>query len=156
MRAAETALRARQRLDARFRAAGNVARHLAVPAKGWIKAIRQGLGMSAAQLGSRMGVHQSTVAKIEAAEARGVIQLSSLRRTAEAMNCTLVYALIPNSSLEAFLQKQARLVATEQLKPVVHTMRLEGQSVLPRDAKAQLDDYIRTKLDPRTVWDKLK
>jgi predicted DNA-binding mobile mystery protein A len=142
-------------LDARFQAAGDVARHLVVPAKGWIRAIREGLGMSAGQLGARMGVHQSTIAKMEAAEARGAIQLSSLKRAAEAMNCTLVYALVPNSSLEVFLQEQARLVATEQLKPIEQTMRLENQSLLPEQAKAQLDDFIRTRLDPRRIWDKL-
>jgi predicted DNA-binding mobile mystery protein A len=66
--------------------------------------------MSTYQLAKRMGVAQSTMNQMELAEARGAIQLSSLKRAAEAMNCTLVYALGPNGSLEDFLQKQARLV----------------------------------------------
>ena len=77
------------------------ARHLAVPVKGWIKAIRDSLGMTAAQLANRMGISQSTLTAMEKAEARGAIQLSSLRRAAEAMNCTLVYALVPNDPWKA-------------------------------------------------------
>jgi predicted DNA-binding mobile mystery protein A len=151
----ERAARARRHLDERFRAAGNVGRHLVVPARGWIKAIRESLGMSTYQLAARMGVSQSTMNKMELGEARGAIQLSSLKRAGEAMNCTLVYALVPNDSLEGFLQQQARKVAAEQLKPVEQTMRLENQALTPDEAKGQLDDYIRTQLDPRTVWDKL-
>lgn len=151
----ERTARARRHLDERFRTAGNVGRHLVVPAKGWIKAIRESLGMSTYQLAKRMGVSQSTMNQMEHAEARGAIQLSSLKRAAEAMNCTLVYALVPNGSLEDFLQKQARLVAAEQLKPIEQTMRLEDQSLTAEESKAQLDDYIRTQLNPRTVWDKL-
>jgi predicted DNA-binding mobile mystery protein A len=128
---------------------------LAVPVKGWIRAIRESLGMTAAQLAARMGIVQSSVTELEKAEARGAAQLSSLKRAAEAMNCSLVYALVPNDTLETFLLQQARLVAREQLKPVEQTMLLENQSLTPDEANEQLEDYIRAKLNPRLIWDKL-
>ncbi len=112
--------------------------------------------MTAAQLAARMGISQATLTNMEKAEAKGSIQLSSLKRAAEAMNCTLVYALVPNESLEAFVQKRARVVAAEHLKPIEQTMRLENQSLSDEEAKAQLDDYIRTRLDPRMLWDRLE
>ena len=42
-----------------------------------------------------MGVTQPTVQRLELSEAEGAIQLKSLRRAAEALDCDLVYALVP-------------------------------------------------------------
>ena len=151
----ERASKARRHLDQRFRAAGNVREHLAVPVKGWIRAIRESLGMTTLQLAARLGISRSSVTDLENAEARGAIQLSSLKRVAEAMNCTLVYAIVPNDTLEEFLQRQARKIAREHLKPVEQTMMLENQSLTPAQSKELLEEYIRTKLNPRLVWDKL-
>ena len=82
---------------------------------GWIKEIRLALGMSAAQLARRLKVRQSTVAKLEKSEAEETISLQSLRKAAEALDCTLVYAFVPRTSLEACVQAQARLRAKEIL-----------------------------------------
>jgi predicted DNA-binding mobile mystery protein A len=89
---------------------------------------------------------------MEKAEARGAIQLSSLKRAGEAMNCTLVYALVPNETLEIFFRTRAHAVAIEQLRPIEQTMRLENQLLDPEAVREYLDDYIRTELDPRIVW----
>jgi predicted DNA-binding mobile mystery protein A len=151
---AERASKARRHLDQRFRTAGDLRQHLAVPVKGWIRAIRESLGMTTTQLAARMGLAQSSIIDLEKAEARAAIQLSSLKRAAEAMNCTLVYAFVPNEPLESFLQKQARRVAREHLKPVEQTMLLENQSTSPEQADELLEDYIRTRLNPRHIWDK--
>lgn len=110
--------------------------------------------MTTTQLAARMGLSQSSITDLEKSEARGAIQLSSLKRAAEAMNCTLVYAFVPNEPLESFLQKQERKVAREHLKPVVQTMLLENQSTSPEQVDELLEDYIRTRLNPRHIWDK--
>ena len=34
-------------------------------------------------------------------------------------------------------------------------MRLENQSLGPKAAREQLDEYIRRELDPRLLWDRL-
>lgn len=150
---ADRAARARRNLDQRFRAAGDLRLQLAVPVRGWIRAIRESLGMTGAQLGARLGIARPSVADLEDAEIRGAIQISSLKRAAEAMDCTLVYALVPNSSLEEFLQRQARQVAREHLKPVEQTMLLENQSLTTEQSKTLMDDYIRS-LDPRIIWER--
>ncbi len=70
------------------------------PSRGWLKAIREALGMTTAQLGQRLGVVQSRVVAIEQAEAKGTVTLNSLEKAAQALDCRLVYALVPRQSLE--------------------------------------------------------
>ncbi len=64
---------------------------LARPHRGWVKAIREALGMTTAQFAQRMGVSQPRTTELEQAEIEDKITLGTLRRAAEAMNCTLVY-----------------------------------------------------------------
>lgn len=155
MKTIERAAGARAQIDRRFAAAGPLRTNLAQPAKGWIRAIREALGMTTQQLARRLGITQPSAIRLEASEIKGAIQLSTLRRAAEAMNCTLVYAFVPNQPLEDIVQQRARQVAREQLKPIEQTMRLENQALTQDDAKAALDEYIRTRLNPRLLWDKL-
>src|SRR5487761_199273 len=90
-------LQGRRQLDDRFAALPS-AEWFAAPTRGWIKAIREALGMSSEQLAKRLGVKQPTVAAIERSETRGTIELATLRRAAEALDCTLVYALASDLS----------------------------------------------------------
>jgi predicted DNA-binding mobile mystery protein A len=82
------------------------------PVRGLIKAIREALGMTTAQLAKRLDVKQPSVVAIEQSEAKGTIELATLRRVAEALDCTLVYALVPNKPLEAAVRDGARVCAT--------------------------------------------
>lgn len=63
------------------------------PPRGWIKAIREALGMTTKQLAQRLGVVQSRIVAIEKAEVSGSITLDSLERAAHAPDCRLVYTL---------------------------------------------------------------
>lgn len=143
----------RQRLDQRLSAFTPVSR-FAVPPKGWIRAIRDALGMSAVQLGKRLDVKPQSVADIELSETRGTIQLKTLRRFAEALDCTLVYALVPNSSLDDTVQKRARAMAREELARIGHSMDLEAQGLSEADREAQIETYIRDHLEERDLWDR--
>ena len=80
----EVRQRARKRLDERLRAL-QPAENFRAPPKGWVRALRDALGMTGAQLGSRMGIRPQTVETIEKSEASGTIQLGTLRRAAEAL-----------------------------------------------------------------------
>jgi predicted DNA-binding mobile mystery protein A len=142
---------ARSRLDRRFKQLGPATR-FASPVRGWTKAIREALGMSTAQLASRLNVKQPSVVAIEQSEARGSIELATLRRVAEALDCTLVYALVPNKPLETIVRNRARTFARRRLEPVEHTMLLEDQKVTAKDAEARLDETIR-ETNPRLFWD---
>jgi predicted DNA-binding mobile mystery protein A len=148
---AKRAAQSRSRLDRRFKQFGPPTRYVA-PVRGWVKAIREALGMSTAQLANRLNVKQPSVVAMEQSEAKGSIELATLRRVAEALDCTLVYALVPNKPLETIVRNRARTFARRRLEPVEHTMLLEDQKVTAKDAEARLDETIR-ETNPRLFWD---
>lgn len=98
------------------------------PPSGWVKAIRESLGMAAAHLAARLGVTTSTVTRLETSEADDTISLGTLRRAAEALGCELRYALIPKQSLADTLENRAMSLARQQMAAVSHSMALEAQS----------------------------
>ncbi|MDP3737458.1 MAG: mobile mystery protein A [Hyphomonadaceae bacterium] len=120
---------AANQLDRRFEEIRPLLKQLERPSRGWIKALREGLGMTTAQLARRMGVSQPRIAELEKAEAARNVTLSSLERAAEALDCRLVYVLVPNRPLSERLEERADQVAEEQLAAVDQTMKLEKQSV---------------------------
>jgi len=122
------------------------------PPKGWVRAIRDAIGMTAAQLGERMGVSQPTVQKLEVSEAEGAIQLKTLRRAAEALNCELVYVLVPREPLRDLYDAAARNLARRELGAISHSMALEDQAVNDADDDDRLRRYIEDELDPREIW----
>lgn len=151
MNRAELAGRSRSHLDERLKELGPASRFVP-PMRGWIKAIRAALGMSSAQLAKRLGIKQPSVVALEQSEVKGTIALATLRRVAEALDCTLVYALVPNRPLEVAVRDRARMFARRRLEPVEHSMRLEGQAVTVKDSAARLDEIIRH-TNPRLFWD---
>ena len=98
------------------------------PPSGWVKVIRESLGMAAAHLAARLGVTTSTVTRLETSEADDTISLGTLRRAAEALGCELHYALVPKQSLADTLENRAMALARQQMAAVSHTMALEAQS----------------------------
>jgi predicted DNA-binding mobile mystery protein A len=147
---------ARQHLDKRFARMQPLAT-FARPPRGWIRAIRDSLGMTAGQLASRMGVSRPRVVVIEQGEVEGSLTLHSLQRAAEALNCTLIYALVPNQPLDEMVQAQAVAIASERFAAVEHSMQLENQAVSPSDAKHHREQLIEQILrnETRRLWDRL-
>src|SRR6478752_5998646 len=131
---------ARRRLDQRYRKA-SIAELQARPRLGWVRAVRDALGMSTRQLASRMRVTQPTVVQLEQSEANGTIQLATLRRAADALDCELVYALVPRSgSLEQTVLAHAHRKAATMVRAVDRSMELENQAVTdPDELQAALD-----------------
>lgn len=128
---------------------------LIVPPSGWIKAIREALGLTAEQLARRMGVVQSRVSALEKAERAGTPSLKTLRQAAEAMNCTLVYAIVPTTTLDDILREQATKKADVELARHHHTMRLENQAMDKSDLAAERERLVADMLagSLRRVWD---
>jgi predicted DNA-binding mobile mystery protein A len=152
MKSARIAAQSRDRLDERF-AQIRAADRLRPPARGWIKAIREALGMSTAQLAQRMGVRQPSIVGLERSEAEGRIELASLRRVAEALDCTLVYALVPNTPLATTVRERARALLRRRRQVVEHTMLLEDQQVSDRITEAHVEDVLRS-TSPRLLWER--
>jgi predicted DNA-binding mobile mystery protein A len=143
----------RSALDARFDEMRPIAR-FSPPVRGWIKAVRQAIGMSSSQLARRLGVKQPSVIEMEQSEMKGTIQLATLRRAAEALDCTLVYVLIPNTPLKTMIRERARKLARRRLEVVDHTMLLENQKVSTKDVEPRLDELAED-IDPRALWDEM-
>ena len=124
------------------------------PPRGWIKAIREALGMTTAQLAARIGVTQTRVSRIEKDEVGDAITLKTLRQAAAAMDCTLVYALVPKDSLEQMVRKRASVIADERLARTHHTMKLENQALASRDLDSARVRLVRDLVegDPRRLW----
>lgn len=124
------------------------------PKGGWLKAVRSALGMTTTQLAERIEIKQPSLIELEQSEVSGSVSLKTLRRAAEAMDCALVYALVPRSSLEAVLDQKAQTVAEKLLSSVNQTMALEKQSLNSKKIKQQLEDLkTELKLKPsKTLW----
>lgn len=148
---------ARKNLDRRFETLAPPAQW-ARPPKGWIRAIRDALGMTAAQVAVRLGVSQPRILALEKDEARGAVTLDTLARAAQALDCTLVYALVPNRPLEEMMRRRAEVVAAERIETVSHTMRLENQGLSAKELRAERERLAAELLrgNPRRLWDQPK
>lgn len=124
------------------------------PASGWVKAIRQALGMSSAALAQHLGVTGSAVRKLEASESSDAITLGTLRRAATALDCELQYALVPREKLASKLEARALKVAQQRVDTVAKSMALEGQAVDIALSKSQTVELARVLLanNPRQLW----
>lgn len=126
-----------------------------LPAKGWVRSIRDGLNMSRRQLANRLGLSTSRIQKLENDEVTGAVTIKTMRRTAEALDCVFVYALIPHESLEATLKNQALKKAKQYRNNVMHSMSLEDQTVNESANEYLLEsltEQLMTK-SSRTLWD---
>ena len=106
--------------------------NLSRPKKGWIREIRESLGMSMNDLGNRVGTIKQGIERFEKEELLGKVTLETLGKIAVAMDCDLVYFLVPKTKLTATIDKQAELVAKEISLAVEKTMALENQSTSPK------------------------
>ena len=124
------------------------------PQAGWVRAIRDALGMSGAALARRLGMSTAGLRKLEAAEANEVITLASLRKLAQALDCELHYALVPRTTLVEQLHDRAESVAKAQLNPITHTMAMEDQAVRGAWTQLQQDAVVRDLLagSRRELW----
>ena len=124
------------------------------PARGWLRALRQALGMTTRQLAASVGVTQAAVMDAERAEARGDITLSTLRRYAEALDCELTYALVPRRPLKDVIEQRADRIAREEVARVRHTMELEEQGTGDEERERAVATLRRQILEgrPSRLW----
>jgi predicted DNA-binding mobile mystery protein A len=141
-------------LDKRFTAFRPLARNPRPP-KGWVRAVRDALGMTTAQLARRLGVSQPRIVELEQSEMSGSVTLHTLQRASEALGCRLVYALVPERPLAEIVRERADKVAERQAGAVEHTMRLENQAVRSKRAGKELHRQLIENLlrRPARLWD---
>jgi predicted DNA-binding mobile mystery protein A len=117
------------------------ARGTPVPGGGWLRAIREALGLTVRQQAARLRISAATLHKSEQSEADERISLAQLRRLAQGLDCELVYGLVPRKALVDMVHDQATQVARSEIQGVAHSMRLEDQR--PGDL------YLRQQLEQR-------
>lgn len=143
-----------RRIDARLQALKN---HLGsaagVPVDGWIRTLREALGMTEEQLARRLSLSKQGVHELERREREQKVSLSTLRAAAEALDADLVYAIVPRQPLQRTLEDRARQLAAEHVSRVARTMQLEDQAVDTDEEEALIEDYASRLLDrPRELW----
>lgn len=129
-------------------------RTLAPPAGGWLRAVRDALGMSTRQLAERIGVASMSISNLEASERAGTAQLDTLRRAADALGCDLVYAFLPRDGFEQSVQRQALARARAEIQRVDRTMRLEHQGLEADELQRRIAEFAAQLVDTRGIWDR--
>jgi predicted DNA-binding mobile mystery protein A len=145
----QVSVRSRELLDGHFEEWQHL-RQLARPPRGWVRGVREALGMSAAALAARLGITAGAVTRLEQSEAADRIRLDTLRRAADALGCDLVYLLVPRRPLNAIVRDRARELAHRQVSAVEQTMRLEDQAT--GRAKEMEDELVGQLLERGGLW----
>ncbi len=126
------------------------------PDGGWIRYIRQALGMTGSQLGRRLGgISKESISQKEKAELDKSITMKALHEAAEAMGCKLVYAIVPKQSIESVIGRQAEKRANEIVKNAAIHMSLEDQSIGDEKLHKRIKDLQKEMLEttPKDLWD---
>lgn len=99
------------------------------PKNGWIRTIRQTLGMSGAQFARRIGHTRNKISILERKEANGDISLNQLKELASELDADFVYCVVPRNNPEQLIEDQARKKATEIIRKAHQNMYLESQHI---------------------------
>ena len=90
---------------------------------------------------------------LEHREVQGGARLETLSRAAEAMDCTLVYAFIPNHGLEKAVREQAEKLVRSTQHHVDTTMALENQAVSSDAQRRMFEESLEAVLSSsRNIW----
>jgi predicted DNA-binding mobile mystery protein A len=134
----------------------NGMQHVIVPPIGWIKAIRNGIGMSMEQLGKKLSITKQGVMDIEKREKEGAITINSMQEIAKAIDMQFVYGFVPNAgSLEQMIETRALEIATKIVERTSTTMKLEDQV----NSKERIEKAIKERAEeiinktPKILWD---
>jgi len=128
---------------------------LSVPPEGWLRTVREALGMSGANVGSRLGVTRSRVSQAEAGERSGTVSLKTMAAMAEAMGCRFVYAIVPAQRIEDAVMAQARRKAGRLVTRASGHMALEDQALSPAKIDAEVERIARGMAEkpPADFWE---
>jgi predicted DNA-binding mobile mystery protein A len=124
------------------------------PRAGWLRAIREALGMTVRQFAKAAGTAPSTAQAAERAESKGDISLSTLTRYADALGCELRYVLVPRKPLQQVVEQRAEAIARAEIAAVHHSMALEDQATSQEQMELQVAELRRKLLEgPRSrLW----
>lgn len=96
---------------------------------GWIRYMRDALLMRGGQLAAKAGCAPSSISELEKRERLGTITIKKLREIGDAMDCELVYALVPRRPIAEVIDNAAQKKAENIIGRADVHMSLEDQSV---------------------------
>ncbi len=130
--------------------------HVIVPPIGWIKAIRNGIGMSMEQLGKKLSITKQGVMDIEKREKEGAITIKSMQEIAKAIDMQFVYGFVPDAgSLDQMIEMRALEMAIKIVQRTSNTMKLEDQA----NSQERIEKAIKERATeiinktPKILWD---
>ena len=125
------------------------------PRRGWIRAIQEALGVTNVQLARRLKLKPQTIEDMQHYEVSGTVKLQTLRKLAEALGCRVVYAVVPPKPLDEMRRDRAHAIASRQLRPVSHSMKLEAQGISDTEEQRALDRLVEELLNgnPKKLWE---
>ena len=123
---------------------------IARPQQGWLKTIREFLGMTTTQLAKRLEISQPRIVAMEKNERN--VKISTMERIADVLNCDFSYAFVPRENIDDIIYNQAKKKAQKILDKVNKNMGLENQLVKTDEL---LKDIIEELLDGNIarIWD---
>ena len=122
------------------------------PAKGWLRSVREALGMTQEHVASRVGVTRQAITFAEAAELDDSINMGRLRSLADALGCELHYVLVPRRPLKEMIAVQARKRAEQKFQRVNLSQALEASAVSDDTMVADLARELEMNR-PSDLWD---
>ena len=125
------------------------------PPEGWLSVLRKALGMSGADVASRVGVSRNAVYQAERNEREGVITINQMHRMAKAMGGQFVYAIVPDGSVDEIVHEQALRKAERIIRRASAHMALEQQSLSSRDNELRIKELAKELVQnrPADFWD---
>ncbi len=125
-----------------------------MPPNGWLRMVRNALGMSGTQLANRLGVTKARISKAEQDELTGSVTLKTMKNMAAAMNCRFVYAVVPENEIEEIIKKRAFDKAREQIKSASTQMALEAQALNNKQLAFAVDELASEIIEkmPSDLW----
>lgn len=123
---------------------------IARPQQGWLKTIREFLGMTTTQLAKKLEISQPRIVAMEKNERN--VKISTMERIADTLNCDFSYAFVPRENIDDIIYNQAKKKAQKILNKVNKNMGLENQLAKTDDL---LKDIIEELLDGNIarIWD---
>jgi len=123
------------------------------PPIGWIKLIREAIGMSSKALAKKLNISTSTMSETERAEIDEAISLKKLRKVAEELNCDLVYYFLPRVEISKMIEDRAQHLAKKKLLQLKGHMDLEDQSVSEKFIEQKTRELINELKYNKKLWD---
>jgi predicted DNA-binding mobile mystery protein A len=108
--------------------------------------------MSSYELAARLGVSQTRVIQFQNSEVAGSIRLVTLRRVAEALECRVLYVLVPNEPLEHVVLRQARKQAVAQLSITDPDLLYDREDLASLRQLEELEELTLYLVDRQALW----